>query len=373
MDDRIKEHARILVNWSAEIKKGDNVVIVGSPESHDLILALYEIIGEKQAKPITLYSSNEADRSYLSNIQKGFETPEHQLELYKKSDSFIRIKSDPNLMSISDISGNILSKREKAMESIRDEMLSKKWVLTQHPTNSSAQLAGMSLSKYKDFVYNSIIRNWKEISEKQEILRKKLENTNKVRIEGGKTKLEMSIKGMKAVNSDGKHNMPSGEVFTAPSPDSVQGEVLFNKPLIHKGREIENVRLVFEDGEIIESSAEKNHELLENILNTDEGSRKLGELGIGNNEQIDKFTKNMLFDEKMNKTIHLAIGQAYEECIGKNQEKNDSAIHLDMITSMEDKTLYFDDEIVQEEGVFTWKEKNNPQASNHKETKVNQT
>lgn len=148
--------------------------------------------------------------------------------------------------------------------------------------------------------------------------------------------------------------MPSGEVFTAPVPDSVEGEVLFDKPLIHQGREMEGVYLEFEEGVVAESSAERNEEALDDLLETDEGARRLGELGIGTNREIDRFTKNMLFDEKMGETVHMALGRAYDENVGEDRERNDSAVHVDMILDTSNGRIEFDGEVVQEDGKFVW-------------------
>jgi aminopeptidase len=146
-------------------------------------------------------------------------------------------------------------------------------------------------------------------------------------------------------------------VFTAPVVDSVEGEVLFDMPLMAQGREIEDVRLVFEDGEVVEYEAAKNEDVLAAVLDTDEGARRLGELGIGMNRDIDRFTYNMLFDEKMGDTVHMALGRAYEENVPDNRERNDSAMHMDMIVDMsEDSRIELDGEVVQRDGVFVFED-----------------
>jgi len=158
----------------------------------------------------------------------------------------------------------------------------------------------------------------------------------------------MSVKGRKFAISDGTHNMPGGEVFTAPVEDSVDGEVSFDLPAIYHGREVLGIKLKFEKGEIIDFSAAKNESLLKSMINTDKGSKRLGELGIGTNAGIPNFSKNILFDEKIYGTIHLAIGMSYEECGGKNK----SAIHWDMIKSMKKGKIILDGKIVQDKGKF---------------------
>jgi aminopeptidase len=185
-----------------------------------------------------------------------------------------------------------------------------------------------------------------------------LDPADEVRIvSGDTTEVTMSIDGNPTLNDYGEKNLPGGEVFTAPIVDSVEGEVLFDKPLYHQGREITDVSLTFEDGEVTEHSAVKNDDLLSEVLSTDEGASRLGELGIGMNRDIDQFTYNMLFDEKMGDTVHMAVGRAYEETVGDDNERNESAVHVDMIVDMsEDSFIEVDGEKVQENGTFVFEE-----------------
>ena len=185
-----------------------------------------------------------------------------------------------------------------------------------------------------------------------------LDPANEVNIVSGETTdLHMSVDGMIAENEYAEDNLPGGEVFTAPVPDSVEGEVLFDKPLMTQGREVEDVSLRFEGGEVVEHSATKNEAVLSAALDTDDGARRFGELGIGMNRDIDRFTYNMLFDEKMGDTVHMALGMAYEETVGENRERNDSALHMDMIVDMsEDSHIEVDGEVVQRNGTFVFED-----------------
>ncbi len=354
MDPRVEEHAEILVDWSTDIESGENVVITASPEAHDLVIALHEEVAKRGAEPVALYSSDEASRAFVLNYKGEFEAPSHMLSLVEESDVLIRVRSDPNLMAMGDVPGDLLARRSRAMKPIQEEMLSKRWVLTQQPTNAHAQMAEMPLETYKDFVYSAMLRDWEEVYEMQEELRERLTQASSVRIEAPDTDIEMSVDGMIAVNSAGEHNMPSGEVFTAPVPDSVEGEVLFDKPLIHQGREIEDVYLEFREGEVDNYSAGKNEDVLDDLLETDEGASRLGELGIGTNREIDRFTRNMLFDEKMGETIHLALGRAYDENVGEGRESNDSSVHVDMIRDVSEGRILFDGDVIQKDGRFIW-------------------
>ncbi|MDY6774969.1 MAG: aminopeptidase [Halobacteria archaeon] len=356
MDDRVREHAEILVDWSTDVQRGDNVVISASEGADDLVVALNEEIAKRGAEPITVYSPSEASRAFLTNYDGEFSLPDHKLALYEEADVVISIRSGANLRAMKNVPGDLLAERARAMEPVREERLSKRWCLTQHPTNAHAQMAEMSLSEYEDFVYSAVLRDWEEVEEEQEILKERLDDASEVYIEGEDTEIRMSVDGMNAVNSCGRHNMPSGEVFTAPVVDSVEGEVLFDKPLIHQGRKMEGVSLRFEEGDVVEFSAERNEEILEDILTTDEGASRLGELGIGTNREIDVFSNNMLFDEKMGDTIHMALGRAYDDNVGEGREQNQSAVHVDMIKDVSDGRIEFDGEVIQENGRFVWED-----------------
>ncbi|WP_264783424.1 aminopeptidase, partial [Haladaptatus sp. T7] len=218
--------------------------------------------------------------------------------------------------------------------------------------------AEMSTEAYEEFVYGAVNKDWDQQRKHQQQMVELLDPADEVRIvSGDTTDLTMSVSGMKTVNDYGEKNLPGGEVFTAPVPDSVEGEVLFDKPLVRQGSIVENVWLEFEDGEVVDFSAEKNEEVLAGILDTDEGARKLGELGIGMNRDIDRFTYNMLFDEKMGDTIHLAVGKAIEQTVPEGQPLNESATHVDMIVDMsEDSFIEVDGEIVQRNGTFKFED-----------------
>ena len=185
-----------------------------------------------------------------------------------------------------------------------------------------------------------------------------LEGADEVRIRSGETTdVTMSIAGNPPLNDYGENNLPGGEVFTAPIPDSVEGEVLFDMPLYHQGREVTDVYLRFEDGDVVDHAAAKNEALLTEVLDTDEGASRLGELGIGMNRDVDRFTYNMLFDEKMGDTVHMAVGRAYEDTVGEDNERNESAVHVDMIVDMsEDSEIVVDGEQIQTDGTFVFEE-----------------
>ncbi len=354
MDERIKKHAEILTDWSTSVSEGDNVLIRANPSAHELVVALHAEIGKRKANPVTIYTSNDASRAYLLNREGEMKTPEHMHSLFDKSDVVIAIHADDNLTAMGDVPGERLSALSKAHKPIMKLLSEKRISITQFPTNASAQMAGMSLEAYQDFVWGAIIRDWQEVHDMQEVLRERLAGADEVRITGPETDITLNIGGMVPINSDGKNNLPSGEVYVAPHPDSTEGKILFDMPMILRGREVEGVMLEFSGGEVVDFSAERNEDLLKSLLETDDGARRLGELGIGTNRQIDRFTRNILFDEKMGDTIHLALGYAIPRSVGEGKKGNESAIHMDLIKKMEKGKMYLDGEMVMEKGKFVW-------------------
>ncbi|MDY6818942.1 MAG: aminopeptidase [Halobacteriales archaeon] len=358
MDPRIREHAEVIVDHSTDVTAGDNVVIVGPSVAEDLLVALHEAVGDRDANPLALFSSARASRAYLRAREDGFETPDHHLAMMEETDVYIGIRGDLNATETSDVDPAVQADHSRALQPVREERLSKRWCGTQYPAPGNAQLAEMSLEAYENFVWDAVNKDWGAQREHQAQLVEILEDADEVRIQSGEdTDLRMSIAGMVPLNDYGEKNLPGGEVFTAPVPDSVEGEVLFDKPLYHQGREVEDVYLEFEDGEVVEHRAGKNEAVLTEVLDTDEGARRLGELGIGMNRDIDQFTYNMLFDEKMGDTVHMAVGMAYDECVPDDMEANDSAVHVDMIVDMaEESTITVDGETIQRNGTFVFED-----------------
>jgi aminopeptidase len=240
---------------------------------------------------------------------------------------------------------------------LQDIMLKRnRWVLTLFPTEALAQEAGMGLAEYEAFAFGAMgldegdpVRYWKDKSREQERLKERLQEAREIRIVGPETDLTLSVEGRTFINSAGRRNMPCGEVFTGPIEDSANGTVYFGVPAAIGGREVSGARLRFEGGKVVEASAERGDDFLQSLLDTDPGARFLGELGIGTNYGITQASANVLFDEKLGGTIHLAIGRSYEETGGKNQ----SSVHTDLVCDLRDGgQLYADGELIQENGRF---------------------
>ena len=360
MDPRIREHAEIIANHSVDLQEGDNVIVDAHPVAEDLVVALHEVIGEIGANPLTTSQRTGARqrRAYLRAGDDEYETPAHELALIEETDVYIAIRASDNVTQTSDVDPETSAAHQQAHQPILEERLSTRWCLTQFPAPANAQLAEMSTEGYEEFVWDAVNKDWDEQRDHQANMVELMDPADEIRIKSGDTTdVTMSIDGNPTRNDYGEHNLPGGEVFTAPVPDSVEGEVLFDMPLYHQGREITDVYLEFEGGEVVDHSAAKNEELLTEVLNTDDGARRLGELGIGMNRDIDQFTYNMLFDEKMGDTVHMAIGRAYDDTVGEDNEQNDSAVHVDMIVDMsEDSRIEIDGEVVQRDGTFVFED-----------------
>lgn len=351
VDERIKKTADLLVNYSTGVRRKDRVQIVCEYEAKDLALEVYRLVLKKGAYPVVhlgLPKASYVYYRYASDAQlRHF--PEIAMYEMKKTDVVIYLASPRNTRELSNISPKKISTRAKVIEPITKERLKKRWVIFDFPTDALAQEADMSLEEFEDFVFNATLVDWRKMSIRMQKLAKLLNRSDEVRIIGEDTDISMSIKGRKAIVADGKYNVPDGEVFTAPVENSVNGYISYEFPAIYAGREVDGIRLEFKNGKCIKASAKKNEKFLKQILKTDKGSRYLGEFGIGCNYNIKRFVKNILFDEKQGKTIHLALGNAYEECRGKNK----SAIHWDMIKDMrKGGKIIVDGKLIQRNGKF---------------------
>ena len=359
MDERLQQHAEIIVEHSTRVEPDDNVVVNAPLEAEDLAIAVMEKVGEVGATATLNLGSSRASRAYqLAMDDDDWETPEHVLAMMEATDVNISIRADSNTFESSDVPPATNQARQKEMRPIMDEVMGKRWLGTQYPAPGNAQDAEMSTEAYADFVFEAVNKDWDEQEAFQENMVEILDPADEVRIvSGDSTDVIMSVDGNPTKNDWAEHNLPGGEVFTAPVPGTVEGEVLFDMPVMVQSREITNVHLVFEDGEVVDHSADKNEEVLSSVLETDEGAKRLGELGIGMNRDIDRFTYNMLFDEKMGDTVHMAIGRAYDDTVGEGNEVNESAVHQDMIVDMsEDSRIEVDGEVVQRNGTFRFED-----------------
>ncbi|MCT9097840.1 aminopeptidase [Haloarchaeobius sp. HME9146] len=358
MDPRIRQHAEIIAEHSTDIAAGDHVIIRSQQAGRDLVVALHEAIGERGARPATTWLDGRAHRAYLRAVDPdALDTPEHVLAFVETADVIIDIKATHNAYRTSDVPPETGTAFGKAHQPVQEAQSETRWVFTQFPTPANAQQAEMSTAAYEDFVWNAINRDWAAQREHQQQLVDILDAGEEVHIQTGDTDIRMRMDDNPVKNDAGEVNLPGGEVYTAPVPDSVAGTVAFDKPVLVRGQAVDGVRLTFENGEVVDFTAERNEDSLDALLDTDEGARRVGELGIGMNRGIDRFTANMLFDEKMGDTIHLALGNAYKDTVSEDGERNESAIHQDMLVDVsEDATIEVDGEVVQRDGTFVFEE-----------------
>jgi aminopeptidase len=361
-DVHVEKMAKVIVDYCTEMKAKDKVLIQGTTLAVPLVEAVYKESIVKGAHPEIFLLTDNIQSIFYKYAQ------EHQLHYtspfmtyyVENLDIIISIMADYNSKDLTNVNPKKIGKKTKANKEINATILRRaqegtlKWNLTVYPTHAMAQEASMSLIEYEEFVYDACFLNcddpigeWKKLSKNQEKIVNYLNGKSKLTITGEDTELNVSVQGRTWVNSDGRRNFPSGEVFTSPVESSANGCIRFTYPGIYMGKEMKDITLTFEKGKVIEAHAEKGNDFLQEMLNIDEGARRLGEVAIGTNYGITKFTKNILFDEKIGGTMHLALGRSLPETGGKN----DSAIHLDLVKDMKPEgRMYADDELFYKDG-----------------------
>ncbi len=334
-----EKYATLLVEYCLAVQPGEQVMLDVATGALPLARALNRAVLAAGAEPhLRLsYPEQSADLLELVSDRVLDSEPHALLAQMQRMDAYVRVGAPENSRALQGADGAKLARLSRRMQEVNRTRLAKRWVVTLFPTAASAQESGMATAEYERFVYGSMFlydddpaARWRELGERQQAWVERLERADQVRIEGPGTDLTLSVKGRRWMNSDGKRNMPSGEVFTGPLEDSANGTISFAIPSNVDGALVEGVRLRFEDGKVVEATAERGQELLDEKLATDDGARYLGELGIGTNPHIDRPTLKTLYDEKILGTIHLALGRSYEETGGTNE----SAIHWDLVCDL---------------------------------------
>jgi len=364
MHSSLNKLARLLVHYSAAVKPGDFVLIQGEDITLPWINEVAKEALKAGAHVETIVELPEVREALLKTGSEEQLLHEHLLQKYalEKADVWLTAWGTKNTRANSNISAENLrlamlgaySYRTIYSQRVGDGSL--RWCGTQYPTQADAQEACMSLSEYEAFVYGAglldyedPVREWQRIHAEQERWVEYLNKKKELHILSSGTNIRVKIEGRKWINCDGKENFPDGEIFTSPLEDGIDGHISFSFPGIFMGKEIEGIQLDVERGKVVSAQAEKGEELLLALLDTDQGSRFFGEVAIGTNYNIQQFTRNMLFDEKIGGTIHMAIGDAPAETGGLNR----SVIHWDMLCDMRDEgKLYADGQLFYENGQF---------------------
>jgi len=346
-DPRVETVAKILVDYSVEVRPNQLVRISGGQEGAPLILAVYQKVLERGAHPFLQVEPEEAEEllyTYASDAQLDY-IPPFMKGVIEQIDAGIGIWTDVNTKQLTNADPAKQSRRAVAMRPLSDRLLERaakkelRWSGTIHPTQAFAQDAEMSLREFEDFVYSAClvdepdpIQAWRTVSKKQQRLVDWLNKARQIHVVGPDTDLKLEVTDRKWINCDGHENFPDGEIFTGPIEDSLNGHIRYTYPACYFGREVEDVRLQFKDGKVIKATAAKNEQVLLKMLESDKGAKYVGEFAFGTNSGIQRFTKNVLFDEKIGGTIHLALGKGYPE----SGSKNKSAIHWDMVCDLRD-------------------------------------
>ena len=364
-DPRLERLADVLVSYSTAVQPGDLVRLSGSLVGRELIVALYRRVLAAGAHPIINLAPDECNEIKMiegSREQLAFENPVAMFEV-EHVDVSIGLWGSDNTKAMSRVDPQRQSIASQARKRYLDTFLKRaaekklRWVGTQVPCHASAQDAEMSLSDYEDFVFRAGLLHlddpaaaWRQISQRQQRLVDFLNEKSEIRfVTPQGTDLRLGVVGRVWMNYDGHENFPDGEVFTGPIEDATQGTVCYSFPAVHGGREVDEIRLTFRDGKVVEATASKGEAFLHAMLDQDEGARTLGEIAIGTNYSIRDYSKNTLFDEKIGGTFHAAVGAAYPDTGGRNE----SGLHWDMVCDLrKGGQIFVDGQLISKDGRF---------------------
>ncbi len=363
-DPRVENLAKILVDYSTKVKAGDVVSIDGEIGAEPLLRAIYDEVLKAGAHPILNVALDGLAATYYehaSDAQLDWVSPLLEWTV-DNADVRIAVGANANTRELSAVPPERQTRRQSATGPVLGRMMERsatgefRWCYTLFPTDAYASEAEMSTRAYEDFYFGACLADdpepltaWERASAETRRLAEWVEGHEEVRVTAPGTDIRLGIAGRHFIPCVGDHNMPDGEFFTGPVEDSVEGEVTFHLPAVIGGREVSGVRLRFEAGKVVDASAERGEEFLINLLDTDEGARRLGELGIGTNYAIDRGTLEVLLDEKIGGTVHMAVGKAYPESGGVN----DSAVHTDLVCDLrQGGKVEVDGEDLQVDGKF---------------------
>ena len=363
-DTRVEKLADLIVNYSIEVQPGEKVIIRSMTPAEPLLNEIYTKIVAAGGYPFMALKFPETSERFFEVASD--EQLQHVSDIEQFAadtfDAVIMVRGENNTKVLGNIPPRKLMLAQKAEAPLMQKVMQRaaagnlKWVSALFPTNAYAQDAHMSLREYENFVYNACMPDlndpvgyWRSIEAKQASAVDWLKGKKQVHIVGKDTDLRLSVENRRFMNSCCKHNIPDGEIYTGPVEESVNGVISFSYPAIYNGHELNGVRLWFENGRVVKATAERNEEFLLTALDTDAGARYLGEFAIGTNYAIDRFTGQILFDEKIGGSFHLALGNSYPQTGGVNK----SAIHWDLICDLRaGGRITVDDELLYQDGKF---------------------
>jgi aminopeptidase len=357
-DPRYTKLARLLVEYSTALRKGDRVLLDMIEVPDEFTVELIRAVRSAGATPLVEVRHGRVTREVLRQTNEKHSSLIRDLELYrmKRMQAYIAIRGSHNANETSDVASDRMALYSRIIRPVLNYRVNKtRWVLLRWPTPSMAQSAGMSTEAFEDFYFEVCTMNYRKMANAMVPLEKRMKSADRVQLKGPGTELTFSIKGIGAKMCKGDRNIPDGEVFACPVKNSVNGRIQFNTPTIYSGTKFENIGLEFKDGKIVNASA-NNLKRLNEILDTDEGARYIGEFSLGFNPYIQNPMCDILFDEKIAGSLHFTPGQAYEECDNGNR----SAVHWDMVLIQRPEwgggEVWFDGELIRKNGLFVPKD-----------------
>jgi aminopeptidase len=355
-DDLLVRWADLLVDYCLRVRPGETILVGSELEARPLVEACYRAIVRRGGFPLVRLELPGLAEFFVEHAseQQLLHLPPVPLYEAETVDGRIRIAAETDTRSMGRVDPHRQAMVDRARSPIRRAASRKRWVLTQYPTAAYAGDAHMALEDYEAFVAAAMFLDrpdpvgaWQDLGRQQAGLVEFMSGVKAVRIEADGTDLELSVAGRTWINSDGRRNMPSGEIFTGPIEDTAHGRLRCSFPVCRGGREVSGIALAFEGGRVFQADARAGKDYLASMLDLDDGSRRLGELGIGLNYGIDRFTGSILYDEKIGGTVHLALGQSYPETGGVNE----SALHWDLIVDLrQGGRVWADGHVVMEDG-----------------------
>ena len=353
-DPRCDRLATLLVQFSTRLKPGEKVLIDAFDIPAEMTVALIRAAKEAGALPfVQIHQARVAREMALTATEEQLEfSSKHELARMKAMAAYIAVRGSENISEVSDVPATQMKLVARKLKPVLDHRVKKtRWCVLRWPSPSMAQQAGMSTERFEKFFFDVCTLDYSRMEPGMKALKAHMEKADKVHIKGPETDLKFSIKGIGAIPCGGTHNIPDGEVFTCPVRDSVQGHVTFNAPTIYQGTAFDNIRLEFKDGKIVKATG-SNTARLNEILDSDEGARHIGEFSLAFNPHILEPMRDILFDEKISGSFHFTPGQAYEQADNGNR----SQVHWDMVNIQRPDNgggeIYFDGKLIRKDGLF---------------------